>query len=388
VTEGGRPPSGAGAHREILDRVGRFGPLPFATFVDTALYGAGGFFTAGGGAGRRGDFITSPELGPLFGVVVSRAVDAEWERLGRPDPFVVVEAGAGTGALARSVLDAGPACLPALRYVLVERSVAMRERIAERLPVEPAANLLGSPTTDDDAEQTAGTGQGAGPVVTVLDHLPGVRIRGFVLANELLDNLPFDLLERRDGGWAEVRVGADGDRLTEVLVDVPAALAARADRLAPAAATGSRIPLQAAAGEWLRTARSLVQAGRVVVVDYAADTPTLARQPWREWLRTYRDHQRGGHPLDTPGHQDITCEVAVDQLARVHRVERDRSQADWLRANGLEPLVADARRVWRERAHIGDLEAMKARSRVGEADALTDPAGLGAFRVLEWSVAP
>ena len=62
------------------------------------------------------------------------------------------------------------------------------------------------------------------------------------------------------------------------------------------------------------------------------------------------------------------------------------SQADWLRAHGIDDLVADARRTWTARAHIGDLAALKARSRVTEAEALLDPTGLGAFRVLEWTV--
>ena len=60
------------------------------------------------------------------------------------------------------------------------------------------------------------------------------------------------------------------------------------------------------------------------------------------------------------------------------------TQADWLRAHGIDELVEEGRRVWEERKHVGDLEAMRARSRVNEADALLDPAGLGGFRVIEW----
>ncbi len=100
-------------------------------------------------------------------------------------------------------------------------------------------------------------------------------------------------------------------------------------------------------------------------------------------MRTYRAHGRGGHPLEALGEQDVTCEVAVDQLPTP---ASDRSQADWLRAHGLDDLVAAARAAWHERAAVGDLEAVKARSRVSEADALTDPTGLGAFRVLEWVI--
>ena len=120
----------------------------------------------------------------------------------------------------------------------------------------------------------------------------------------------------------------------------------------------------------------------MVALDYARSTAVLADRPWREWLRTYRRHERGGSPLEDLGTQDITCDVAVDQLG-VAPVW-DRTQADWLRAHGLDALVEEGRRVWQERAAIGDLEAVRARSRITEAEALVDPAGLGAFRVLEW----
>ncbi len=80
--------------------------------MDLALYGEAGFYMRadGGSAGRRGDFITSPEVGPLFGAVLARYLDAEWERLGRPATFTVVDAGAGPGTLAALVVSATPAC--------------------------------------------------------------------------------------------------------------------------------------------------------------------------------------------------------------------------------------------------------------------------------------
>jgi SAM-dependent MidA family methyltransferase len=362
--------------------------VPFSAYVDEALSGADGFFTAGGGAGRRGDFITSPEVGGLFGAVVARALDAEWDRLGRPDPFVVVEGGAGRGVLAATVVGSAPACAPALRYLCVERSPALRRAAHQVLTVEPPANVLGGvPDDDEDDEGPAPrAGAGTGPIVTVLDDLPAVRFRGVVLANELLDNLPFDLLERTASGWDEVRVGVEDGRLVEVPVGASPGLGAEADRLAPGAPVGGRIPIQHEARGWLGQALGLVRAGRVVVVDYADATPSLAARPWQEWLRTYRGHQRAGHPLDGPGTADITCEVAVDQLAVARAPDRDRAQAAWLEGHGLAELVAAARETWRATAHVGDLTALAARSRVGEADALTDPGGLGAFRVLEWEV--
>jgi SAM-dependent MidA family methyltransferase len=101
-------------------------------------------------------------------------------------------------------------------------------------------------------------------------------------------------------------------------------------------------------------------------------------------VRTYRGHARGGGPLDDLGGQDVTCEVATDQLALVRAPALHTTQAQWLRSHGLDDLVAEGRRVWDERAHMGDLAALTARSRLREAEGLTDPAGLGAFRVLVW----
>ena len=317
-------------------------------------------------------------MGPLFGAVIARALDSWWDSLGRPDPFVVVEAGAGVGTLARAVLDAAPACGPALRYLLVERSPLLRERQAERIPLEPAAWVLG-PVEDDDDEGRHGR-EAQGPLVASLEELPTLRFRGVVIANELLDNLTFSLLEWRDGRWHEVRVS---DRLEEVLVPAPPLLADEAARLVPHPVVGSRIPLQRDAREWVRSATRLVERGRGVTVDYCTTTPEVAGRPWGEWVRTYRGHGRGGHPLERPGTQDITCEVCIDQLPPP---TSDSSQAEFLRRHGIDELVASARGAWEAAAARPDLDALKAKSRLSEADALVDESGLGAFRVLEWEV--
>jgi SAM-dependent MidA family methyltransferase len=402
----------------IAGRARRFGPLAWSAFMEAALYDdEGGFYQSGGAAGRGGDFVTSPELGPLFAAVVARALDGWWEQLERPDPFVVVEAAAGAGTLASQVLAAEPACARAIRYVLVERSAALRRLQAARLPLELPAFVLGPATRGGDADdESVRYVRGRGPLATSLADLPATACSGVVLANELLDNLPFDLLEYDGSTWQEVLVGAAGDgdvdELVEVLVPAPPDLVAEAERLvrgpgppAPdlpgpdlprlarpgpyAPAPGgerARVPLQRAASAWLRQALRVLERGRVIVVDYADTTAGMARRPPADWLRTYRRHLPGGPPLEWPGSQDITSVVAVDQLAAVRRPVSDLSQAAWLEAHGVETLVEEARDVWRASAHLGDLEAMKARSTVHEADALRDREGLGAFRVLEWAV--
>ena len=366
----------------------RLGPISFADYLEIALYHAGGgFFAAGGGAGRHGHFLTSPEVGPLFGAVLAQALDTWWVELGRPDPFVVAEGGAGAGTLARHILRATPACAPALRYVLVERSERLREQQPAQLSLEPPANVLGPGGPEgEDEDGGPAPAVGTGPVATSLAGLPAQPFRGVVVANELLDNVPFELLERRGDQWDEVRVGWDGASPAEVLVPARPERAAEAAQLAPDAPDGARIPLQHQARAWLRQALSLVEKGRVVVVDYADTTPAMAARPWLDWVRTYRDHGRGGHPLEDPGHQDVTCEVAVDQLARCRLPDSNRSQADFLAAHGIDRLVDRARTGWEEGAARGDLDALRHKSRLAEAAALTDPSGLGAFRVVEWAV--
>jgi len=367
---------------EVARRVHRRGPVPFAEVMDLALYDddAGFYAGAGGRAGRRGDFLTSPEVGPLFGAVLGRALDAWWDELGRPDPFVVIEGGAGPGSLALAVLTAAPECAPALTWVLVERSAAQRGLHPQRLPVvEPFVAL--PPVVDGDALEP-----GTGPRVASLAELPAGRHTGVVLANELLDNLPFDVAERTADGWAEVLVGVAHDALLEVLVPLDDRRSQLLDDLLPDAPVGVRLPVQEQAGAWLRAAIDVLERGRVVVVDYTATSAMLADRGQGGWLRTYRAHGQGGSPLEAIGSQDITADVDVDQLARIRRPDLQRTQAAFLVAHGIEALVEEGRRIWSERAHLGDLAAVRARSRVGEAEALLEPTGLGGFGVLEWSV--
>lgn len=338
---------------EIREEIAAHGPMPFERFMDLALYGAEGFYMRvdGGSAGRRGDFITSPEVGPLFGAVVSRFLDAEWIRSGRPAMFTVVDAGAGPGTLARSVRAGRPACSEALRYVAVEVSPAQRARHPDGI-----VSVATMPTEPFD---------------------------GVVIANELLDNIPFRLAVF-DEGWREsfVDVGSDG-RFVEVLSERIDPLP---DVLPVNPPFGSRAPLIDRAAAFVEDARRLVRNGSVLALDYGTPiTAMLAGRPYRDWLRTYRANERGGHYLASPGSQDITIDVPIDQLPEPDSV---RAQAQFLQRWGIDDLVDEGKRIWAEQAARPGLEAMKMRSRVSESEALLDPAGLGGFLVVEWRAAP
>jgi SAM-dependent MidA family methyltransferase len=324
------------------------GAISFEQYMSLALYGKGGFYQDGGKAGRRGDFITSPEVGPLFAAVIARYLDDCWNELGCPSSFDVVEVGAGRGTLARGIFDAQPKCISALKYVAVEISAAQRA-------LHPS-------------------------FVESVDVFPDRIIQGVVLANELLDNLPFKLFVY-DGTWKEAFVAmGDGGKFVEVLrtVDVIP------DVLPKTAPLGSRAPIQTAASQWLLDMSQKLGRGSVLVFDYCSEsTSEIAVTPWREWLRTYKDHDRGVHYLIEPGSQDITTQVMIDQLMMAVPALSVTQQSEWLHKWRIDELVAAGNKYWEEHKSSPDIAAMKMRSRINEAQALTDRDGLGAFSVLE-----
>ena len=335
--------------------------MRFDVFMDDALYGPSGFYVRGGRpAIVGGDFATAVELGSLFARCVAGYLDRVWHELGRPDPFVIVEGGAGRGTLCRQVLAHAGECRRSLQYVMVERVELQRAEAFAQVEA-----------LDSDLP------------VTALANLPTGPLTGVVLANELLDNLPFRLLDRGEAGWREVHVKS-GQPATEELRDAPGDAAAMADTLAPTATVGARVPLQLKAAVWVRRALGLLANGRLLVFDYGVPrTAELAARPVSEWLRTYRTQRRGHDVLASPGNADITCDVAFDQLPPGASLV---TQADWLIAHGIDDMTSAKRRLWKRRQASPNADTLAARSMLDEAAALTDPDGMGGFWAAEWHV--
>jgi len=342
----------------LLQRIGTEGPLPFDDYMRMALYDPGeGYFATGPlRSEKAGDFLTSPEVSPLFGETIARVVDAEAQRIGA-DPVDVVEIGAGSGSLLRPLVDVleSPA-----RAWAVELSAAARERLEERVP-EAA-------------------------VIASLDDLPPGR-SGVIVANEVADNLPAAVTVRRETAWRELRVGAEGRDLVWVETEARPEVAAWADRFAGPVPEGGRVEVQLEAFAWMQRLVGMLEAGSVLVVDYGETGEGLAHRRAEGTLRTYRGHHLGPDPLLEPGETDVTMDVDVGALAAAAR-EAGASvevvtQAAFLERWGLGERLATLRDRELDLARSGGaMERLRVRSAWTDGRTLLHPRGLGDFRVV------
>ena len=326
--------------------------------MDMALYDPdGGYFATGPlHSHEQGDFLTSPEVSSEFGAVLAQHVEREYDRLGRPDDFMVLEAGAGSGSLLEALL--GEVSFTP-RVVAVEASRAARKAIGARLPqVE----------------------------VVPPDRLPG-PLRGVVIANELMDNLPMALAVRAGDGWMERWVALDGVELMLVEAEARREVVAWLDNHAAATPGGGIVECQLEAAAWLADVIGRLAAGSVLVIDYGDTSDGLLARRAEGTLRTYSSHHLGPHPLDEPGATDLTADVNFSALLEVARANGAESellrQREFLGGLGLDARLRRLRAEELELARRGDpVERLRVRSRVKEVEALLHPRGLGDFLVL------
>jgi SAM-dependent MidA family methyltransferase len=339
------PPPYMTLKQRIVTEIIEKGPMPFERFMELALYDREGFF--GGDtlrSTRSGDFLTSPEVSPLFGETLAVYVQRIRDEIG--EPFEVVEAAAGSGSLLRPLLDTIE-----VEAVAVEASPAARELLAGVVPVS--------------------------------DRLRD-RIRGVLIANELLDNLPMALAQKIDGEWRERWVGADSGEL--IFVDAPPRpeVVEWLEAYAGEVADGGWVEVQLEARRWLADALARMEAGAVVLIDYGDTAENLLPRRQDGTLRTYRAHHLGPHPLDEPGETDITADVNFTALVDLHPGARLWRQDDFLTDLGLRDRLSELRKAELEVARSGDqMERLRLRSLKTEAETLLHPRGLGDFRVLE-----
>jgi SAM-dependent MidA family methyltransferase len=320
----------------------RSGPITFARFMQRALYERGlGYYSVNRERPTRGgDFLTAPELHPLFGYTVARQIDEMWRRLGEPAEFTLREYGAGRGALGQAIHDG---------------LVRDGSPLADVLRYEP---------------------------IDVGDSAAAEPLVGCVLANEFIDALPVHRVCVQDGELREVHVGWRDGRFVDELGDVSDSriadwFAGRQITLAE----GQRAEVNLAMFDWLAAAGSQLERGYVLVFDYGAPAIELYAESRRVGtLRAFRSHHVGGDMLAGVGHQDLTAHVDLDALeAGARAVGLDvigrTTQAEFLVGCGLEDILA------REREDAGEDWAAQLLLR-SAAGRLLDPRQLGGYAAI------
>ena len=295
-------------HRVIIEQIqAAGGSLPFWKFMELALYAPGlGYYSAGATKfGDAGDFVTAPELSPLFAACVADAVTPVLQQLGTEAEFV--EIGGGSGAFAETALakllanDALPA-----RYAILEPSADLRQRQRQRLQERLPPLLF--------------------ELVEWLDGPPEQPWNGVLFANEVIDALPTPRFCIRDGEVFEEHVALEG-RLDDASLrfirrDRPAdpmlaAAVQHVQRQLPAPfAEGYRSELLAQLPYWLQAVIGGMDRGAMLFVDYGYARGEYY-QPQRSdgTLRAFRRHHLVADVHAWPGLQDITASVDFTALA-------------------------------------------------------------------------
>ena len=324
----------------VRERIRTQGPITFATFMEFALYGPGGFYETPP-VGARGDFVTSPHVHPAFGVFVARALEQLGAALDGDGPLRLAEVGAGDGTLARQILGTGGD--PGFAYTAVEVSPGARRALAAIEGLDVAERL----------------------------HPPN----DLVLAHELLDNLPFRLI--RHG--LEVRVGL-GER--DELVERPTEIDAELRDLLGGADVAGELVVPVGAFAFVDELRAALEIGYALLIDYGADDGSGGP------AHGYQEHHVVEDLLGEPGATDITAGVDFGWIAR-HAAARGFQafgtvrQQDALIALGFEPWFHEELAIQQQQLAGGQgIEAVRTWSMRSRATMLVDPGALGRMRWL------
>ncbi len=346
-----------GAEQEIRGRITSSGPITFAEFMELALYHPDGYYSNRGPIGAGGDYFTSPVAHPAFGALICVQLETMWRTLGCPDPFRVIEAGAGDGVLAEDIVRFACSQFPlfaeTLRYVAVDR-VAARDSYSERTGLEWFASA----------------------------SLPIDGVVGCVLSNELLDAMPVHRFEFKDGLLHEVYVdldehGAFTERLAEPSTE---AISDRTSSLGRSMPDGYVGEVCTGTTSWLNHVAMSLKRGYVMTIDYGYERDDLySDERSRGTFQTYYRHTEGGSPFQRVGRQDMTAHVDFTALIEYGREVGLRpvfltTQGELLESLGYAQMEKDL-------VESG-LTPAGQRSNVRAMRRLVDHEGLGKFRVL------
>ncbi|MES2437910.1 MAG: SAM-dependent methyltransferase [Verrucomicrobiota bacterium] len=313
--------------------------------------------------GRAGDFFTSVSVGPLFGALLARRFLREWRESGSPGRWRLLECGAHDGTLAHDVLCAlrqlSPPAFEGLEYV-----------ISEPLPLLRSAQ-----------RETLGAFQEKARFIAEASELFSDPLPGIAFGNELLDALPFHVVERRNGRWLECRVTTtpDGGFVWDPDHEINDPLLTGAlGLLGNDFPDGYRTEVRTNFRAFLEPLTRCLTSGLLIWPDYGFARPEYYL-PERKTgtLRTFSKHRAAEDPLATPGGIDITAHVDFTAVAETAI------------AIGCQPLAFKNQGSWLTevgRDWLLSLEENPDPAALRQFQTLTHPGHLGgSFHILELS---
>ena len=347
--------SAVGLRDVLIARIRARGAITFADYMDAALYDpAHGYYSTRARIGFDGDYLTASDLGPVFGRLLARAVAELWQALGKPASWDLVEAGAGRGTTLRDLLGAlhfaNATAARSAKPAIIEVSPHLREQQARALA---GAEL-----------RWASSARALAP------------IQGVVYANEVLDAFPVHVLVRTVEGVKEAYVDEQDGKLVEVLRN-PSTQDLRwrmPDSLQP----GSRWEVSPAAEGWVAALGSALASGYLLFIDYGDEENGLLGREGAGTVRGFARHRLLEDPFAEPGAHDLTATVNFTAIRRAAEGAGLRFAGSGTQRDVLIALGARDATVRPETP----IEQLRAASRRAATDALLDPNGFGAFRVV------
>jgi SAM-dependent MidA family methyltransferase len=281
----------------LAERIRSHGPITFAEYMEACLYHpVHGYYTKAEQEPRR-DYFTSVDASPLFGRLLARQFQEMWCAVGRPDAFWLVEAGAGTGQLAKQILDfaaeAWPDFYETLRFLAVERSAARRTLQSKSMEAHIARAKFASQEE-------------------LRDEIPC----GCIFSNELIDAMPVHRVMREGNELREMYVGLGKNGLCDEIGPLSSnALGEYFSEQQIALVDEQQAEVNLAARRWIEEAGRTLKRGFILTIDYGHEAKELYDQRhMKGTLLAYERHRAGEDWFRAPGNQDLTAHVNFSAL--------------------------------------------------------------------------
>lgn len=284
---------------KIRLEIERRGALSFPDYLNMALYEPNQGYYARGNTqvGRGGDFYTSVSVGPLFGRLLARRFANWWQENDSPKAWRILEIGAHDGKLAADILsclhDNFPDAWRSLEYAISEPQQILREAQHKRL-----SNLAASLN-----------------IASSMSHISANPLPGIAFGNEILDALPFHLVEIDSGEWRELHVSSEF-AFTLKPIESESLLALALEEIGTDYPQGYRTEIRTNFQSFLNEVSACFHDGLLLFIDYGFAAPEYyERTRYAGTLRTFSKHKAGEDPLERPGEIDITAHVDFTDLA-------------------------------------------------------------------------